>query len=111
MIDKQIATIGKNLFDETVKGLGEDAKFLNDAGSEALIEITALLAECAVRKQMGEDVSIMENALKAALGNWESVAYVTAADRADKVRAGVMEALGSALEIVLLVGLKAVIPV
>ena len=107
----QFGVIGIRLFEETKAGLGKDWQYLSKQGIGALGEITLLLAEAAVRGQMGEDVSIIKNACSAALGNWESVGFVKAADRADAMRANVMKALSEALETVLMVGLKMVIPV
>lgn len=108
-LQDQFFVVGDRLFTEIQKGLGDDLQYLTDEGVSALATIGLLLGEAAVRGQMGEDVTVVKNALEAALGNWESVAYVKAADRADAIRASVMTAIGDALEVVLLVGLKAIL--
>ncbi len=108
---EHIGAVGTRLLAETKAGLGDDWQYLSERGIMALSEITALLAEAAVRGQIGEDVSVITDACTAALGNWESVAFVKAADRADAIRASVLKAIGEALEVVLMVGLKSVLPV
>lgn len=107
---EQVSSVGLRLFEQTKIGLKDDLQYLTDKGLLALSEITLLMAEAAVLGQTGLDVSIVVNACGAALGNWESVAFVKAADRADAIKAAVMKAIGEALEIVLMVGLKAILP-
>lgn len=110
-VQEQIENVGLRLFEETKAGLKDDLQYMSERGLLAISEITLLMGEAAVRGQLGEDVSIIVNACGAALGNWETVAFVKAADRADAIKAAVMKAIGEALEIVLMVGLKAVLPV
>lgn len=107
----QFELVGLRIFEETKAGLKDDWEYISEKGAAAIGKITLLLGEAAVRGQMGEDVTILKNACAAALGNWESVSFVKAADRADEIRASIMKALREALEIVLMIGLKAVIPI
>lgn len=106
---ERIQAVGLRLFEVTKAGLKDDLEYLTGDGLMALKEITLLMGEAAVRGQLGEDVTIIVNACRAALGNWESVAFVKAADRVDEIREAVLAAIGEALEIVLVVGLKAIL--
>lgn len=96
----QIGAVGTRLLAATMADLGDDWQELSVKGIDALTEITTLLAEAGIRHQMGDDVSIITNACTAALGNWETVGMVKAADRADAIAASVKKALLTALQIV-----------
>ena len=97
---EQIAAVGTRLLAETMTAMASDWDELTTEGMDNLLEITTLMAEAGIRSQMGEDVSIMVNACQAAIGNWESVSLVKAADRSDAIAASVKAGLLVALEIV-----------
>ena len=73
---------------------------LDAARVEEIRDITCLLVECAVRRASGEDVSVAEQALKAALTNWEMVVVLEERRRLiEAVRAGVMIVLESMVKV------------
>lgn len=76
------------------KFVGEDAwNLISDTGKQDLVECAALLVECQLLSASGQDTSIAQAALKAAIGNWELSGRIRAADDfLDTLKEGLIEA-------------------